>query len=63
MTSLTESFSLSKHTPLCKNEQKERETLQWNLLKDWNVPVIQLFDKKLNDIRFPRKIAGGFYRT
>ena len=29
--SSTESFNLSKHTPLYKNEQNEREILQWRL--------------------------------
>ena len=33
MTSLTESFNPSKHTPLYENEQNERESMQWRLLK------------------------------
>ena len=32
MTLLTESFNSRKHTPLYKNKQNERETLQWRLL-------------------------------
>ena len=36
MTSLTESFSLSKHTPLSEKEQNEREILQWRLMLEWN---------------------------
>ena len=31
MTSLTESFNSTKNTPLYKNEQKEREIIQWRL--------------------------------
>ena len=44
MTSLTESFNALEHTPLYKNEQNEREIVQWRLL---NHPWMQQkpFDK------------------
>ena len=42
MTSSTESFNLLKHTPMYKNEQNEREILQWRLLRRVQVSKYKL---------------------
>ena len=45
MTSLEESLNMSYYTPLYKNEQKEREIIQWRLL----MLIIQIPMYLLND--------------
>ena len=40
MTSLTESFNLSKHTPLFKKEQNESEIIQMETIQQQTIKIV-----------------------